>query len=194
MKKSGWNIIGVWCLVLFWMALVSPLAAQQGFSDPWEKLRDGGFILLIRHAVAPGTGDPPNFDVNDCATQRNLSEEGREQSRAMGKAFKREKVPILNVFSSQWCRCRDTARLAFGSYEVFPPINSFFPKPEQEAQQTADTMEYLRQQNLSGGNLILVTHQVNITALTGVFPRQGEIIVTRLNVDGQLDMIERFLP
>lgn len=194
MKKSGWNVIGVWCLVAFLSAPAFLSAAEPDSADPWKMLRNGGFVILIRHAAAPGTGDPPDFDVNDCTTQRNLSQGGREQSKALGEAFRRGKVPVLRVLSSQWCRCRDTARLAFGSYEEFPPINSFFPTPEREAGQTAETLGYLRRQDLSGGNLILVTHQVNITALTGVFPSQGEIIVTRLNADGGLDTIQRFLP
>ncbi len=104
----------------------------------WAKLRGGGLVVMIRHATAPGNGDPPGFKLDDCATQRNLSEEGREEARRIGAAFKRERVPVEEVFSSEWCRCRETAALAFGRYTAWPAINSFFSDRAQEARQTAE--------------------------------------------------------
>ncbi len=177
------------------LAAVSPPGSPAAAADPpWERLREGGYVLLLRHGIAPGTGDPDHFDLDDCATQRNLSEEGRRQSAAIGESFRAAGVPVAKVLSSQWCRCRETARLAFGGHEDFPPLNSFFGRPERGARQTGDTLERIRSENRDGGNLVLVTHQVNITALTGVFPSQGEVIVARLSAGGALEVVDRFSP
>jgi broad specificity phosphatase PhoE len=180
------------------LAVVALMAAWPGFAADdgaqWDRLQRGGYILLIRHGIAPGTGDPVHFDLDDCRTQRNLSEAGRRQSAALGEAFRKAGIPVSKVLSSQWCRCRETAALAFGGFEAFPPLNSFFGRPERAAEQTADTLARLRREAPAGGNLVLVTHQVNITALIGVFPAQGEVIVTRLADDGTLSLVDRFSP
>lgn len=151
------------------------LAQDAGF---WTLLREGGCVLLMRHAqTEPGVGDPPNFTLGDCGTQRNLSEAGREQARKVGAAFLRERVKVDQVRSSAWCRCVDTAMLAFKKNTVWPPINSFFGTGEREAQTRAvlDAVQGWQ----APRNLALVTHQVNITALTGQNPAMGEILLTR---------------
>jgi len=102
----------------------------------WRTLQAGGAIALLRHTRAPGTGDPSNFDLNDCATQRNLSAEGRAQARNIGLQFGEKRVPVERVLSSRWCRALETARLAFGMAEGFPPLDSFFAEREQEERQT----------------------------------------------------------
>ncbi|MEM1365266.1 MAG: histidine phosphatase family protein [Pseudomonadota bacterium] len=156
----------------------------------WRKLRDGGYTILLRHANAPGTGDPRNFELGNCATQRNLDSRGRLDARRIGAQFAARGTVITEVLTSEWCRCQDTAELAFegNDIEAFPPINSFFRTPETEVEQTAATLE--RIYNFSGiGNQVMVTHQVNITALTGERPRQGDAIVVRPNVT--FDAIER---
>ena len=106
-------------------AIALPARAQTpGF---WDLLREGGCVVLMRHAQTdPGVGDPPNFKLGECSTQRNLSEAGREQARRVGAAFMRERVKLDQVRSSAWCRCVDTAMLAFGQNTVWTPINSFF--------------------------------------------------------------------
>ena len=91
-----------------------------------EKLKDGEKIILIRHALAPGSGDPINFDLNDCTTQRNLNIEGVEQSKKIGTFFNKNNIPIDQVLSSEWCRCKDTAKYAFEKYKTFYALNSFF--------------------------------------------------------------------
>jgi phosphohistidine phosphatase SixA len=151
----------------------------------WDLLREGGLVVLIRHAAAPGFGDPPNFRLGDCTTQRNLSEEGRLQAQAMGEAFRRRKVPIEKVYSSQWCRCKDTAQLAFGAFQEHPALNSFFEQPRLKDPQTEALRAFLMQLRPQRGNLVLVTHQVNITALTGVVPQPGEMVVVALEDDGR---------
>ena len=164
------------------LALGAPLLARaQGTAeaaDFWAQLRQGGNVLLMRHAqTEPGIGDPPNFRIGDCSTQRNLSEAGREQSRRVAAAFQREKIVLDEVRSSAWCRCVDTAELAFGRHTVWSPINSFFQQDGRETQ-TREVLQTLRSHQ-APRNLVLVTHQVNISALTGSFAAMGEMLLTR---------------
>ena len=138
-----------------------------------EWRRDGG-VLLIRHAATEaGLGDPPEFVLGQCRTQRNLSEEGRQASRQLGLAFRQLGIQPDAVRSSQWCRCQDTARLAFGQFEDWPPLNSTFAgQGDAAAQQMAMRQ---RLQELPAGRMeVWVTHQVNMTALTGAYPAMGE--------------------
>lgn len=156
-------------------------ANAEATEAAWAKLANGGYAILIRHADAPGTGDPSNFTLGDCSTQRNLSPRGRLQSQRMGARFLAKGVPIDQVVASEWCRTIDTAELAFGrNHEIvpLPAINSFFQDFSTRDQQTADTIAFI--ENLKyDSNTVLVTHQVNISALTGVVPRQGEAILVR---------------
>lgn len=147
-------------------------------TDFWALLREGGNLLLMRHAQTdPGIGDPPNFRIGDCSTQRNLSEAGREQARRVAAAFQREGVVPDEVRSSAWCRCVDTAELAFGRHTVWSPINSFFQESSGE-RQTRNALAALHH-HPRPRNLVLVTHQVNISALTGEFTAMGEILLAR---------------
>lgn len=151
-------------------------------SEPlWAALRSGEAIALLRHATAPGTGDPPGFKLGDCSTQRNLSEEGRVQSRAIGDLFRANGISSAAVYSSQWCRCLDTARL-LGIGEVVPLelLNSFFGDSSAAEERTAALLAWLREQRF-GGPAVLVTHQVNITGLIGEVPDRGEMIVARIH-------------
>jgi phosphohistidine phosphatase SixA len=152
--------------------------AAHADDGTWAELR-GSEIVLFRHANAPGTGDPTGFVVGDCSTQRNLDEQGRVQARAIGAAFRSRGIRVGRVLSSQWCRTRETAELAFpGQVSLEPAFNSFFGNRESEARQTAEAQRVLR--GWAGpGVLVVVTHQVNITALTGIAPRSGEGIVLR---------------
>jgi len=165
---------------------IVPATAIGREPNGWDLLSQGGLVVLIRHAEAPGIGDPPNFHLADCATQRNLDEKGRRQARAIGESFRRRKIPVEKVYSSQWCRCKDTAQLAFGVFEENSALNSFFGKPELKTAQTAAMRALLAQARPSRGNLVLVTHQVNITALTGVVPSPGEMVVAALDGSGRL--------
>jgi len=143
----------------------------------WPALARGGHVVLMRHALTePGIGDPPGFLLSDCATQRNLSEVGRGQASAIGAAFARYRVPVGRVLSSRWCRCLDTARLAFGRVESHPPLDSFFADRSREAD-AAVALRALTATRPNDGNLVLVTHQVNITAFTGEVPAMGEWLV-----------------
>ncbi len=165
------------------LAVALLVAAGPGRADEalWAALADGGHVALMRHAQAPGTGDPENFRLEDCSTQRNLDQTGREQARRTGQAFRERGVTVAQIFSSQWCRCLETAKLlALGEVYPFPPLNSFFGERERGPKQTAALRALLANTDAEGPSLVMVTHQVNITALTGIFPRSGEIVVLRL--------------
>lgn len=160
----------------------------------WDALRGGGKIVMLRHAsTEPGLGDPPGFRLDDCATQRNLSDAGRAEARRIGAAFVRRAVPVARVLSSRWCRCVETARLAFGRVEAWSPLDSFFDDRSREPQQTR-AVRALIAEPFTGGNLILVTHQVNITALTGIAPAMGEIIVLSPESGGSFKILGRLGP
>lgn len=163
-------------------------ANAQATEAAWVKLQNGGYAVLIRHAQAPGTGDPENFELGDCSTQRNLSARGQLQAKRMGARFAAKGVPIDQVVSSEWCRTLDTAEFAFGrNFEVepLPAINSFFQDRSTEEAQTQETIKFIESLKYNS-NTIMVTHQVNITALTGIVPRQGEAILVQAikNKDG----------
>ena len=173
-------------LVCLFLLLPLSAAAQTQADEAalWAALRDGSHVALIRHALAPGTGDPPGFRVDDCRTQRNLSPAGHAQARAIGKRFRANGIDTAAVFSSQWCRCLDTARaLALGEVTPFAGLNSFFADRGDEAQHTRAARALIAEQARGQHPLVLVTHQVNITALSGVFPAAGEIIVMRVDGD-----------
>ncbi|KQP12226.1 histidine phosphatase family protein [Pseudorhodoferax sp. Leaf267] len=168
-------------------------AAAQTVESAWSGLGTAG-IVLFRHAEAPGVGDPANFKLDDCSTQRNLSEQGRAQARRMGEQFRARGVPVAAVLTSQWCRTRDTAALAFpGLVRDEPAFNSFFGEPASNAPQTAAARARLAAWR-GPGVLVVVTHQVNITALTGVYPASGEGVVVRPRADGGLDVVGRLQP
>lgn len=180
---------------------IVPNSHAEGHTKPGldSKLRDGilsgQYVLLMRHAMAPGTGDPDHFDVNDCSTQRNLSEKGRQQARRIGERLRDNGIRQARVFSSQWCRCLETARLLdLGEVTGLPVINSFFRHMERRSEQTRQLREWLShnksaQQNGSLPPAILVTHQVNITVLTGVFPRSGELLVIDIDDMGKVTVM-----
>ncbi len=168
--------------------LLWPWLRVQG-NDPWSALTDGA-IVLLRHAPAPGYSDPPQFRLGDCSTQRNLDDHGREQARRLGIAFRARNIRVGAVWSSQWCRCRETADLAFpGQAREDAVFNSFFEDSGRGPAQTDAARQRLRQWN-GPGVLVVVTHQVNITALTGIVPAAGEAVV--LHPDrGELRVVAR---
>ena len=148
--------------------------------DLWVEAKEGDKIILIRHALAPGGGDPPGFKIDDCKTQRNLDKVGIEQSKAIGKLFKKNKIPVDKVLSSQWCRCKDTAKYAFNNYFEFPALNSTFQSSfaKNEPKQLKQLQTFVNNWDGDGGNLVLITHYSIITAITNVVPSSGEIIIT----------------
>ena len=149
----------------------------------WKPAQDGDKIIWIRHALAPGGGDPQGFKINDCKTQRNLNEIGINQSKKIGKLFKKKKIKIDKVFSSQWCRCKDTAKYAFGNFKELSALNSTFSPPfdRNKKKQIQELKSFVKNWNGKGKNLVLVTHYVIILALTGKTSSSGELIITDKN-------------
>jgi broad specificity phosphatase PhoE len=181
------------CLLIPLSAL--PTAAAEDVAL-WSALRQGDHAALIRHALAPGTGDPPGFRLEDCSTQRNLSEQGRAQARDIGARFRDHGIEQAEVLSSQWCRCLETARrLGLGAVTPFDGLNSFFRDRSHVPERTAAVRALLRQRlsDTHAVPLVLVTHQVNITALTDVFPAAGEMVVVRLQGD-RVTVLGRLAP
>ena len=149
-----------------------------------NSLKNGKKVVFIRHAIAPGNGDPDNFDILDCSTQRNLNEKGRDQSKKIGEFFSSNKILFDKVLSSEWCRCKDTGIIAFGDIETFSALNSFYDArfSKNKDKQINQLKEYIK--NWDGKkNLILITHYVVILEILGLGITSGEIIITNKNFE-----------
>jgi len=177
-----------------WILLVVLLSAIHAFAAGdetalWEALRSGNHLALLRHAVAPGTGDPPDFQIGNCTTQRNLSDAGRAQAERIGARFRANAIERAQVLSSQWCRCVETAKLLdLGPVRELALLNSFFRSYERREPQTRQLRQWVSERDLSQP-LVLVTHQVNITALTDVYPQSGELVIIRRDEAGELSVV-----
>ena len=167
-------------LSLFFFLFTLQLNASD---QAWNIVQGGNKIILIRHSLAPGGGDPVGFKLDDCKTQRNLNKEGINQSKKIGKLFKKNNVPVDQVLSSQWCRCKDTAKFAFGNYKEYPALNSTFQHPfnKNEEKQLKEIRQLVKEWDGKGKNLILVTHYSIIVAITGSAPSSGGIVITDKN-------------
>jgi phosphohistidine phosphatase SixA len=164
--------------VLALSLVVVPVAAADE-ADSWAALLKGGHVALIRHGNAPPGygGDPPGFKIDDCATQRNLDEQGRAESRAIGEAFRARGVRVDKVLSSPWCRCLDTARLmAVGAAETSWAL---VPDPPRAAPARLRELKQIVAGWPGPGTLVLVTHALTIRALLGFLPEQAEIAVVK---------------
>ena len=145
-------------------------------------MKEGGKLIFIRHAYAPGSGDPNNFNLNDCLTQRNLSEEGKEQAKSIGKFFIKNEIKIDKVLSSEWCRCKETARIAFKNFSTNNFLNSFYSSKyaKNKDKQIKLLKNYVKKFE-SDKNLILITHYVLIFEVLNYAPSSGEIVVSDKN-------------
>ena len=191
MRARRTFVAGLPLLVLLWPL---PGRAQGPSTNALDlaRARDPGVVTLVRHARAPGTGDPASFTLADCATQRNLSEHGRQDARKLGAALRSVGVRDADVRTSQWCRCVETARLlAIGRVQAAPFLNSFFADRDEDAAATRALRAAVLQKIDSRRPLLLVTHQVNITALTGVTPVEGEVVFVRGTAAGTVAVVGR---
>ncbi len=173
-----------------WIVALLFLWPATALANDWDAMSEPGAIAIMRHALAPGTGDPANFRLGACATQRNLDARGRDQARAIGAAFRERGIAFDAVLTSQWCRTRETADLLdLGDVADAPELNSFFRDFAQREPQTRATLDLL-----SGieGRAMLVSHQVNISALTGQGTRSGEVLVIRVT-DGAVAVLGSIL-
>ena len=179
-------------VIIFFIGILN--INNSAFSDDkiLKSLKEGKKLIFIRHAIAPGNGDPNNFDINDCSTQRNLDEKGIEESEKIGLFFKNNKIKIDKVLSSQWCRCKDTAKYAFKNFETFNALNSFYDEKfaANEAKQIKDLKNYIKNWN-SDKNLVLITHFVVISSILNTGSSSGEIIISEknFNIIGSIDMM-----
>ena len=167
-------------LVIF-ISLITPIKADLN-KNLMKELKDGEKLIFIRHAYAPGSGDPNNFNLNDCSTQRNLSEDGKKQAKHIGKFFKKNKINIDKVLSSEWCRCKETAKIAFKNFSTYSFLNSFYSSKyaKNKNKQVKELNNYIKKFK-SKKNLILVTHYVLIYEVLNYAPSSGEIVVSDKN-------------
>ena len=167
-------------LIIF-ISLISSVKADFN-KKLFNQLEEGGKLIFIRHAYAPGSGDPVNFNLNDCSTQRNLSEEGRKQAKYIGEFFRNKKIKIDQVISSEWCRCKETAEIAFTNFSTNSFLNSFYSYKfaKNKIKQINALNDYIDKFR-SNKNLVLITHYVLISEVLNYGPSSGEIVVSDKN-------------
>jgi phosphohistidine phosphatase SixA len=167
-----------WLLAVCIAAFIPSASADE--SALWDSLAQGGFVVLMRHAqTMPGAYDPPGHTLEDCNSQRKLSEEGRAQSRRIGEAFRARGIPVARVLSSRYCRCIDTAALAFGAVEPWDMLNNVGYDDAQTLEMKNAALREAVSRWTSDSNLVLVTHGFNIASAFRVYPIQGEMVVIR---------------
>ena len=164
--------------IIIFISLTTPIKADL-YKNLINQLEDGGKLIFIRHAYAPGNGDPAGFNLNDCSTQRNLSEDGRKQAQRIGEFFTKNKIEIDKVLSSEWCRCKETAKIAFKNFSTNNFLNSFYSSKyaKNKDKQVKELNDYINKFK-SDKNLILITHYVLISEILNYGPSSGEIVVS----------------
>ena len=176
-------------LIIF-ISLTSSIKADFN-KKLFNQLEDGGKLIFIRHAYAPGNGDPSNFNLNDCSTQRNLNDDGRRQAEYIGEFFRIKKIKIDKVLSSEWCRCKETAKIAFKNFSTNSFLNSFYSSKfaKNKDKQINSLNDYIINFK-SDKNLILVTHYVLISEVLNYAPSSGEIVISdkNFNVLGSIEI------
>ena len=168
-------------LIVIFITLTSPIKADLN-KNLINQLEYGEKLIFIRHAYAPGSGDPNNFNLNDCSTQRNLNSDGRKQARNIGKFFRENKISIYKVLSSEWCRCKETANIAFKEFSTNSFLNSFYSSKyaKNKERQFKELNNYIEKFK-SKKNLVLITHYVLISEVLNYAPSSGEIVVSDKN-------------
>ena len=185
----------LWICLLVCFSALSTLAMAGVTSDHAamiERMKAGGHILMIRHALAPGTGDPANFRIGDCSTQRNLDDRGRQQAKAIGDWLRSNGITSARVYSSQWCRCIQTAELlGLGSVTELPALNSFYELRQDRQPNLKALKKFIAQQPSDGVLAILVTHFVTIAAIANEGVSAGEAVLLKLNQDAPYENVGR---
>ena len=179
-------------LIIIFISLLNLNSSAFSSEKILKSLKEGKKLVFTRHAIAPGNGDPSNFEIDNCSTQRNLDKNGIEQSKKIGFFFKENQIKIDKVLSSEWCRCKDTAQYAFKNFETFDALNSFYDErfSANEAKQIKDFKNYINNWN-SDKNLVLVTHYVVISSILNIGSSSGEIIISdkNFNIIGSVNTI-----
>ena len=176
--------------IIIFISLITPIKADLNI-NLMNQLEDGGKLIFIRHAYAPGSGDPNNFNLNDCSTQRNLNEDGRKQAQYIGEFFIKNKIKIEKVLSSEWCRCKETSKIAFKNFSTNNFLNSFYSAQylKNKDKQINALNNYISNFK-SNKNLVLVTHYVLISEVLNYAPSSGEIVVSdkNFNIIGSIEI------
>ena len=170
------------------LLLAAQVAAAEE-KDLVRKMQSGNAVLMIRHALAPGVGDPEGFDVNDCSTQRNLDQRGRAQAQAIGQWLRDHDINNIKIYSSQWCRCMETARLMdVGEVIPLPALNSFFESPADREPNLAAIRKFIQNNSRPGELIVMVTHQVTISGITGKWTDSGHGKLVQVAKDGSIQL------
>ena len=176
--------------IIIFISLTTPIKADL-YKNLINQLKEGENLIFIRHAYAPGNGDPAGFNLNDCSTQRNLSEDGKKQAQRIGEFFKKNKIEIDKVLSSEWCRCKETAKIAFKNYSTNSFLNSFYSSKfsKNKDKQVKAFNNYIKDLG-NKKNLILVTHYVFISEVLNYGSSSGEIVVSdkNFNIIGNIEI------
>jgi len=173
-------------VLIAWCLFASFMSHASDFSD---KLKTREYVLLMRHTLAPGIGDPPGYSLEDCKTQRNLNEEGQKQAVTIGHWLRKQGVQNAAVRSSTWCRCKDTAALLkFDGYKIEPSLGSFFDQMSNAKEATHQLQKFISANLRTKGNkaLILVTHHVNILDFIGENIASGDMVLTQVDTQGKM--------
>jgi phosphohistidine phosphatase SixA len=179
-------------LSLTFLIAMPTAASAADQSDVINRLKAGGHILMIRHALAPGNGDPPNFKIDDCATQRNLDDTGRDQARSIGVWLRNNDVTSARVYSSQWCRCLETARLLnLGPVQELAALNSFYERTQDRGPNLKALNDFISQQPVKGELIVLVTHFVTISGIAGTGVSSGEGVLLALHEKAPYTVVGR---
>ena len=179
-------------LSLTFLIAMPTAASAADQSDVINRLKAGGHILMIRHALAPGNGDPPNFKIGDCATQRNLDDTGRDQARSIGVWLRNNGVTSARVYSSQWCRCLETARLLnLGPVQELAALNSFYERTQDRGPNLKALNDFISQQPVKGELIVLVTHFVTISGIAGTGVSSGEGVLLALHEEAPYTVVGR---
>ena len=177
-------------LIIIFISLTTSIKADFN-KNLINQLEGGGKLIFIRHAYAPGNGDPNNFNLNDCSTQRNLNADGRRQSKFIGEFFRKNKIKIHKVLSSEWCRCKETANIAFKDFSTNSFLNSFYSSKfkKNKVKQVEQLNNYVKKFK-SDKNLVFVTHYVLISEVLNYGPSSGEIVVSdkNFNIIGNIEI------
>ena len=182
------RLVQILSLILFMVSV--PGSAVASDASLIEQMKSGNVVLMIRHALAPGIGDPDDFDINDCSTQRNLNDEGREQAKSIGEWLRRQGINKVKLYSSQWCRCLETARL-MQMGEVIPlrALNSFFQSPQDREPNLTALREFISDNSGPDELIIMITHQVTISGITGEWTDSGHGKLVRPNNKGNIVLL-----
>jgi hypothetical protein len=180
----------IFIIIFFGFMALVVMNAHANEDDLIKLMKSGGHILMIRHAYAPGSGDPANFKIGDCATQRNLDDRGRSQARAIGDWLRSKGIKDAKIYSSQWCRCLETATLlGLGPVAELPALDSFYGKPQNREPDIKALRSFIATLPADGELIIFVTHYVTILEITGEGVSPGEGVVLKIKEGGAFDVL-----